>query len=439
MTMTGTRPHELVWFVSRLHEVLDQVTEAPVWSLSADEHRSLLVELTRARARLDALRLAVLASADAVDVAAETAASSTAAWLAHATRTDRRVARAEVRLAVALADPGFALTAAALAAGRVDTAQAAAIVRSVTALPATVEAADRARAQAHLVGLAADHDASALAVLGRRVFEVIDPEAADVEDGRRLVVEERAAARRSYLWLRDNGDGTSTGRFKIPSLHATALSRLLSAFTNPRHTHATQAPPQPTAKPDAQSDAAPAGSGQGLLRATAPERLGEAFCELLMRIPTRWVPKVGGMSPRIVVKLDYHQLIDELGTAVLDTGGRISASMARRLACESGIIPAVLAHPLGGESVLLDLGAEARFHTEDQRLAHTILHGVGCAADGCDRAALHAHHRIPWARGGHTDLPNQLGLCAYHHAIAHSTDYEMDTVGSGRVAFHRRT
>jgi len=48
-----------------------------------------------------------------------------------------------------------------------------------------------------------------------------------------------------------------------------------------------------------------------------------------------------------------------------NTGGRISAAEARRLACTAGIIPMVL----GGKSQVLDVGRKRRFHTEGMRVA----------------------------------------------------------------------
>ena len=40
------------------------------------------------------------------------------------------------------------------------------------------------KAEAHLIDLAAHHDAKALQVLGRRLLEVIDPEAADAHEAK---------------------------------------------------------------------------------------------------------------------------------------------------------------------------------------------------------------------------------------------------------------
>ena len=67
----------------------------------------------------------------------------------------------------------------------------------------------------------------------------------------------------------------------------------------------------------------------------------------------------------------------------------LDAGAARRLACEAGIIPAVL----GGRSQVLDLGRKKRFHTEAQRIAKTIEAG-GCEIEGCDwpPGQCHLHH-----------------------------------------------
>ena len=237
---------------------LDELADVPVWSMTPGEQRSVLADLSRARAQLDGLWLRVLAAADANDVAAETAATSTAAWLATAIRRTRSAAHADVRLAQAVTDDRHAGVLAALTAGRVDLDQARVVVRSVDALPADVDAMDRELAEKHLVTLAEDHDAAALKVLGRRVLEVLDPDAAELEDGRRLATEEAAAARTTYLQLCDNGDGSHGGRFRIPTLHAAMLATALQAFGQP-------APSRPTAASPAAPP--PRAAGSGVLRA----------------------------------------------------------------------------------------------------------------------------------------------------------------------------
>ena len=95
---------------------------------------------------------------------------------------------------------------------------------------------------------------------------------------------------------------------------------------------------------------------------------------------------------------------------------------------------------LGGKSVVLDAGTKTRFHTEPMRLALGVRDG-GCTADGCDVPAsmCHAHHDIRFSAGGSTSVANGRLLCGHHHRRIHDPAYECSRLGSGKVAFHRRT
>jgi hypothetical protein len=415
----GPRDHAVVRFSARVHAALDALSDAAMWSMTPGELRAVLPELARAEARLHELRLRALVAADSADIAAESAATSTAAWVAHRTRQVRSTAHAELQLAHEL-DTTDPTTRQALADGRLDVAQARVVVRAVSALPMSVEAHERELAEKHLVDAAGEHDAKALAILGRRVFEVIDPEAADLEEGRRLQAEEEAAARATYLQLADNGDGTHTGRFRMSALHAAMLRKALQAITSPRRTAVEDAPGA---------------------RLTGPEVMGHAFGRLLERLPAEGLPRSGGMSATVVVLLDYDKLLSGLGAARLDTGGRISAGLARRMVCESGVVPVVYQRVLGGRSVVLDVGRRRRFHSEAQRIALTVRDG-GCSAEGCDRppAWTEAHHdEVAWHEGGGTSVERGRLLCPHHHRRAHDPAYRMTRLPTGGVGFHRRT
>jgi hypothetical protein len=115
----------------------------------------------------------------------------------------------------------------------------------------------------------------------------------------------------------------------------------------------------------------------------------------------------------------------------------ISASMARRLACEARIIPAVL----GTHSHVLDLGRANRYFTEAQRIAKTVQAG-GCEVEGCDQppGRTHLHHgRGRWADGGTTNLDDAIMICPWHHTRAHDQRYTMTQLPTGKYTFHRRT
>ena len=121
--------------------------------------------------------------------------------------------------------------------------------------------------------------------------------------------------------------------------------------------------------------------------------------------------------------------------AQLDTGHRISPSLARRLACRAGIIPAVL----GSHSQVLDLGRRTRLHTKIQRIALALEQG-GCTAEGCDwPPGMCHHHDVPFSKGGPTDLKNGRLLCPRHHARAHDPTYETTQFPEGKIRCHRRT
>ena len=123
------------------------------------------------------------------------------------------------------------------------------------------------------------------------------------------------------------------------------------------------------------------------------------------------------------------------GVATLDTGHRISAGQARRLAARHRVIPAVL----GAKSEILDQGHAKRLFTKAQRLALAQTQG-GCTADGCDAPAAmcHAHHDQPWSTGGPTDLANGRLLCGHHHRRIHDPAYDVTHLPGGKVIFHRR-
>jgi hypothetical protein len=132
--------------------------------------------------------------------------------------------------------------------------------------------------------------------------------------------------------------------------------------------------------------------------------------------------------------MSYETLMGDLKAAKLDTGEHISADLARRIACEAAIIPAVL----GGTSEVLDLGRSRRFHSRAQRIKATIEQG-GCLEEGCDAppAFTQMHHPNPWSRGGRTDRDGWM-LCPSAHRKAHDPRYTVQRLPTGKIRFHRR-
>ena len=429
-TPVGERSCPVHWFAGRVHEVLDEVTAGGVRvsGLSPAATAEAVVELTRAEARIAALKAALLPHADTLGVAytATPVATSTGSWLASQTRTPTGAAHRLVKVAARL-EADCRPTLAAAVAGEVDPAQVEVIVTALDRLPSWVSGEERVLAEQHLLGLAVEHDAKTLKQLARHLAHVIDPEAADADLAKKLEKEEADAARRTTFSLVDDGKGLCHGKFKISSLHGAMLSAALNALASPTRPDAiVREVPDPARSDDPDAP---------LVQRAAPELLGEAFTELIERYPTKKLPKTGGGLATVLVTIPLAVLEGRLGVATLSTGGQLTAGAARRLACSHGLIAAVL----GAKSQPLDLSRRVRLHTEPQRIAMAVRDKT-CTAEGCQIPAAwcHAHHVIPWSRGGGTSVKDGRMVCGRHHTLIHRPDYHADYLPDGKIRLTRR-
>jgi hypothetical protein len=426
---------ELVAGLGGVHTALDRVpTVDPQRPPAAGPGQAAraIREVDRAIARLQALRLALVAAADRDQVARDAGLSGTGAWLAAHTRAGGAAASADVRLAAALAQD-LPATRAALQAGQLSTEHAAVIAAATTQLPAALGGPDRAAVEAALVAQARLLDPPRLRRAARRALAAAgrSQDEVDAHQDQVLRTEEDRALARTRLSLHDNLDGTTTGHFTVPTLAAAILTKTIQQLTSPRRTatraarHAatTTTGPRRPARDDAPIDWA--------------HRYGQAFTELLEHLPTDRL--TGKVAATIVVTIDADRLKNQLGAAHLDTGHDVSAATTRRLACNAGLLPAVLA----GTSLPLDLGRTQRFFTEAQRVALATTYDT-CAATGCDRpyAWTELHHHHPWATGGTTNLHHAIPLCGHHHRRIHDPSYHHDIETNHHVkhvTFTRRT
>src|SRR6266542_1191965 len=142
----------------------------------------------------------------------------------------------------------------------------------------------------------------------------------------------------------------------------------------------------------------------------------------LCRLAANHTPTAGGEKPHVTVTVDWSTLQGG-GTAALGSGVPITAGTARRLACDATIIPTVL----GTAGEPLDLGRAARLVSTAQRRA-LVLRDQGCRFPGCDRPPqwTDAHHLVPWANGGPTDLDNLVSICRWHHSAVHEGGWTLN-------------
>ena len=167
---------------------------------------------------------------------------------------------------------------------------------------------------------------------------------------------------------------------------------------------------------------------------TSEQRLAEAL-DLLCRRHRGQGPAKN--NDRAVVILSYEDLLAKLEAAgiaaTLADGTPVPASVARRMACDAGIIPLVL----GGDSVPLDLGRVRHTASPGQRLSLKAIWST-CSIADC-RAPLawcEIHHIEPFnedGRFGPTDLANLTPACHHCHDLAHTPGWDIVKEADGTV------
>ncbi len=148
---------------------------------------------------------------------------------------------------------------------------------------------------------------------------------------------------------------------------------------------------------------------------TPPQRRADALMEICRYfLDTAEYPTSNGRRPHLDVIVD----LDTLTGARSEIGHRrpLGPGARQMLACDATICGVLMDQ---GERVL-QMGRRARTATPAQHRALAIR-DRGCVVPGCGRSPewCDAHHRIPWTRGGPTDLDNLALICRPHHVMLH--------------------
>jgi hypothetical protein len=404
---------------------LDTAREVPLSMIDDNDLEAAIQAAAGLESQTTAFKLGLLAEADKRRTAGRYAATGTDAWAAALTGDTREAMNGGIRLARLLRTK-YAATREAFAAGKLRVAQVRVIVNAAEQAPTEATPDQVAAAEEILVGKATGEgtrsgrpmNAKRLRQAARRMFDPVDTDLANRHEAILLGREHRHAEAETFLALHDNGDGTFSGRFTIPELHGHLFRNALQRFTAPRRLGRDR-------------------HGNTVVDESAPETNiyelhGVAFCELLEHLPSTGHAANGITT---LVTMELEALLSGLGTARLDTGTRITAGDARRMACNAGLVPVVL----GSGSVVLDLGRESRLHDKHQRRALAVIHDT-CAIDGCERpfAWCEIHHPHPWSLGGKTDLDNALPLCFFHHRRTHDDRFSLHRHEHGGWRLHPR-
>lgn len=165
----------------------------------------------------------------------------------------------------------------------------------------------------------------------------------------------------------------------------------------------------------------------------ATQRRADALVEIIRRGVSSPGEEPQTEKAQVVVTIGLDALLEGVqGAGVTSTGEVLPPGVVRRMACDGGIIPAVL----GGKGEVLDLGRAARWFTRGQKRA-IWLRDQGCTFPGCTMPPqwCDAHHVDWWSRGGATDVTNGALLCQRHHTKVHSADFTA-TVTATAVTWH---
>ena len=336
----------------------------------------------------------------------------------------RLVGRSRV-LEAASTDPVTASIASDASCGAVPVEQAVVAAQAVASLPAELDGGCRGEAVAVMRAHAAAFDPVQLARVGQRLITVVDPESGDRLLAAQLEREERTAARRRDLVISAPQGGLVRGRFLLPAVDAAVVVTALRPLAAP---HAAGKPgdqnPWTDTDPAAPADGTPTRDDR-----THGQRMADALVELCSRTLTAGdLPDTGGERPQLVVTVDLDRLRARTGAADLLDGTPVPPSRLRQIACDTGVIPAVL----GSTGQPLDIGRETRTIPTGLRRALT-LRDRGCAFPGCDRPPTwcEAHHINHWADGGPTALHNLVLLCSHHHRHVHTTHRHVTITADG--------
>jgi len=226
-------------------------------------------------------------------------------------------------------------------------------------------------------------------------------------DGMRIAQQ----TKRSVAW-HEREDGMIDVRARLPKEEAAVL---IAAIDTARDQFG---PPPP--KPDPAGEPGEAAPGVGVYsKADALVDVARVF------LNTAPQDRSGEDRNLVVVHVSAQSLGDvPAGTPPTSPGeavchiagvGSIEAATAQKVACDNPVLGAIVDQ----HGQVLALGRTRRSVSKRQRRA-LLIRDQMCQYPGCHQTRhLEAHHRIPWAGGGRTDVDNLILLCRWHHTAVH--------------------
>lgn len=393
---------------AKAQEVIDAITALA----SEDQHalpEPFWVEdteaLLEARNRLDALLAARLQAGDTRDVTVAECGRTTRAWLVEEQRLSRRDATRRLWLARRL--PAHPEVANLFGVGRISAEHATLIISCLTDIPAQW----RDPVKTELLTFACDHDPGLLGALIKAVKVRTGAEESAEAQAQRLYDSR-------YLNLDDTFDGAVSVNGMLDPVAAATIRAALHPLLGAR------------------SDTDERSSGQR--RADALTALAELSTRVEHDPHLAELATTTGPAGQLLTTIPFTELRDgiisqQLSEATLN-GTSITPNTARMIACDTGLIPAIL----GSSSDVLDLGRATRVWNTAQRRA-AALRDQGCVFPNCQTELqyCHLHHLHHWANHGPTNHHNSAYLCRFHHWLVHHTTWTITRNHTDTIEVHR--
>lgn len=159
-------------------------------------------------------------------------------------------------------------------------------------------------------------------------------------------------------------------------------------------------------------------------------KIYERFATMIGRIEMSRV--MAGAPFALVVTAKAEDLAKQSGRVVTDA----EASFPMQTAAYEGLNGSVFFHLMGEKTKSMELATERRFATSKQ-LAILSSRDQGCTFPGCDTPPgwCDAHHIVPWANEGKTDVNNLTLACGSHHHLIDDSDWYTVMLKDGRPAW----
>lgn len=387
-----------------VRDSIDALTHIDPRALQLSELKDALRGCARARSRVDAVELRLIAEFKARAGCVSDGMVNTRAWLAHHTGVARNIAGSRVKLATNLRQMPMMETA--LAEGAVTTEHARQLSRCLK--PRLVVA--YRRDEPTLVDTARRLETDDFEKVVTRWLQLNDTDGTDPGDVRpsELHVSPMMAGRHrldgeldlddsvdflaeletiyNELWLQDQAADESD-----PNKHRAASQRYAAALAE-----------------------------MARRSSSAGDRDDDSDDEVAAVRPADSAAKKGPKGrprmPKFIVRVDVPGMHgDPAGTAELEDGTVVPTRTSSEWLCDCSIARVVM----DGASMPIDLGSETYSPSPAQRRA-LIARDGGCMVPGCRRKArwCHAHHVISWPTGP-TNLKNLVLLCKRHHKDVH--------------------